>query len=77
MATASYLILKKREESLASIVLHIGFWGGLISIVCVSSNTSYEFNSILLVIVGLTALATWVASYLASTASLSIFLLAG
>lgn len=77
IATALYLVLQKKEDSLASIVLHIAFWWSLVLIGWVSTNTTYEFNSVLVVIVALTGATSWGASFLKGTKSLSIFLIAG
>lgn len=77
IATAYYLIANKKDESLATIVLHIAFWGGLLLTRWVSTETARDFNSVLVVVVGLTAAASWVASLLKRTGTLSIFLIVG
>ncbi len=77
ISTAAYLVLQKKEDSLASIVLHIAFWWSLILIWWVSTRTAFEFNSVLVVLVALTGATSWVASFLKGTKSLSTFLIAG
>lgn len=77
IATASYLVMQKKEDSLWSIVLHIAYWWSLVLIGWISTDTAFEFNTVLLVIVALTAATSWVASYLKGTKSLSTFLIAG
>jgi hypothetical protein len=76
-ATAHTLIQRNKDEKLGTIVLEIGFIGGVFLALFVDKTSSFELNSTFVVLMMLTAGSVWVANQLKDTTILSAFLVGG
>gem|GEM_PF-2809266 len=61
-ATGYMLIRRNKDEKLGTIVLEIGFIGGVFLALFVDKTSSFELNSTFIVLLMLTAGSVWVAN---------------